>query len=430
MFKFIHSADIHLDSPLLNLDQYDGAPAEALRVATRDAFDNLVRIAIEEQVQFLLIAGDLYDKDTPDFHTPMHVRKKMNELDAHGIGVYIIQGNHDATAVAKRAFETLSLPKNVHLFATNQPETRLLDDIQVAIHGQGFATKSVEADLSAGYPDFVPGHFNIGLLHTNLGSNASHDNYAPSTPDGLRKKDYQYWALGHIHKRDKGIGGTKQQIHYPGNTQGRHIREAGPKGCTLVTVDDSQNISMKFRATDVWRWHQCDVNATHCETPDDILAAARSNIETALKEADERALAVRINVSGHTPAHRTLLNHADHWRDEMRRQTLDAFEDRVWLEKIKWKTTHPSTARARDLDASYGDLVAGIQGLHPGDEVLADVRDELERVLKSLPTDPRLDLDVIDLDDEQTVAALINDAKELLIARLLDTNESTEGAAA
>ena len=120
MFKFIHAADIHLDSPLQNLDQYEGAPVESLRVATREAFDNLIQLAIDEQVAFLLIAGDLYDKDSPDFQTPIHVRKKMELLARHDIRVFIIQGNHDATTVAKKAFDALTMPPNVHVFSTKK----------------------------------------------------------------------------------------------------------------------------------------------------------------------------------------------------------------------------------------------------------------------------------------------------------------------
>ena len=425
MFKFIHAADIHLDSPLLNLDQYDGAPVDAMRVATREAFDQLIQLAIDEQVDFLLIAGDLYDKDSPDFHTPVHVRRKMRELQGHGIRVYIIQGNHDATTVAKKAFDTLTLPDNVHVFSTKKPETQYIDELQVAIHGQGFATKSVEKDLSAKYPNAEAGRFNIGLLHTNLGGKEAHDNYAPSTTEGLMAKGYQYWALGHIHKRDKGIGGQQQMIHYSGNTQGRHIRESGPKGCTLVTVDDKLNISMKFRATDVWRWYECQLNAASCEHPDDVIAVVRSDIEKALQAADDRSLAVRVRVTGQSAAHRKLMKQPDYWRDELRCTALDAFESRVWLEKIKWNTTQPTKPAAQELDAAYGDLIANIDGLAPTNHLIAEVREQLDAMLGKLPTNPRLESEQIDLDDDATVTALIGEAKEFLVARLLEGNDPT-----
>ena len=426
MFTFIHAADIHLDSPLLNLEHYEGAPVDELRVATREAFDNLIQLAIDESVDFLLIAGDLYDKDSPDFHTPIHVRKRFRELDEHDIPVFIIQGNHDATTVAKKAFESLQLPPNVTIFPTNKPKTVYLEHLHVAIHGQGFATKSVTEDLSAKYPPAEPGHFNIGLLHTNLGGRDSHDNYAPSTTDGLISRDYQYWALGHIHKRDKGLGGTNQIIHYSGNTQGRHIRESGPRGCTLVSVDDKHQISMKFRATDVWRWMECQLAATHCETPDDVIADVVADLEKKLQEAEDRSLAVRVRITGQSPAHRLLMKQADHWREQLRHSVLDAFESRVWLEKIQFQTQLNSRPETRELDATYGDLIAGIHDLVPGDEVLAEVREHLDGMLGKLPKDVRLG-EGIDLNDEATVESLVNDAKELLVAQLLEANEPAEG---
>lgn len=429
MFKFIHAADIHLDSPLLNLEQYDGAPLDTLRVATRDAFDNLVAIAIEEEVRFVLIAGDLYDKDSPDFNTPRHVRNKFRELERNGIEVYIIQGNHDATTIAKTAFQALSLPDNVRVFPTKKPETFLIEDLHVAIHGQGFASRAVAEDLSAAYPLALPGYFNIGLLHTNLGGNQTHDNYAPSTTDGLRSKEYQYWALGHIHKRDKGIGSTKQIIHYPGNTQGRHIRESGEKGCTLVTVDDQSNISMKFRATDVWRWGQCEPDVTGAEHPEDIVVAIRQALEASMMSADERSLAVRVVLKGQSAAHRPLLEGLDRWKHEIRRDAFDVFEDRVWIEKVLVRTRHPLAQVSHQPNEAYGELVAGIHELPLVEDTFADVRDELEKVIKLIPRDVRLDHLRIDLDDAFTVERLVEDAKQLLIARLLSGGLDEQGVA-
>ncbi len=423
LFKFIHAADIHLDSPLLNLDQYDGAPVESLRVATREAFDNLIQLAIDEQVAFVLIAGDLYDKDSPDFNTPRHVREKFRELERANIQVHIIQGNHDAGTHAKRAFEALTFPDNVHVYSTKKPESRHIEELQVAIHGQGFANRSVDEDLSSNYPMAEPGYFNIGMLHTNLGGNASHDNYAPSTREGLLTKDYQYWALGHIHKRDKGIGGSRQLIHYPGNTQGRHIRETGEKGCTLVTVDDSLNISTKFRALDVWRWQQCEIDATSLQHTDDIFDEVQRTLEKHLKAADDRSLAVRVILKGQTPAHRTLLSGHDAFRDQLRRMIMDNFDDRVWLEKLVLKTKHPTAQTSEQRGEAHGELIAAIYDVTPTEDVFADVREELEKALKAIPSDARLAHLCIDLNDEATAKTLVEDACDLLAARLLDSPE-------
>lgn len=428
MFRFIHAADVHLDSPLQNLDQYEGAPADSLRVATREAFDNLIQLAIDEQVNFLLIAGDLYDQDSPDFHTPLHVRKQLESLQRHGIRVFIIQGNHDATRITKKSYDVVTLPDNVHVFSTKKPESVCLDELNVVVHGQGFATRAVEEDLSANYPSAKTGWFNIGLLHTNLGGKESHDNYAPSTVEGLRSKGYQYWALGHIHKRDRGIGGPAQIIHYSGNLQGRHIRETGAKGCTLVTVDDNHQISMKFKATDVWRWYECGVDATGIESPDDVLTEVAANIEKALAKADDRSLAVRVRVTGQTAAHRSFQRLSQHWRSVLQRLALDRFEDRVWLEKVRWETRPSQSPSATEVDSSYGDLISGVQQTLADDEVFADIRDQLDTVLNKIPNDPRFESEAIDLDDELTTASLVAEAKELLVARLMDASDPNAGS--
>lgn len=421
MFRFIHAADIHLDSPLLNLQRYDGAPTQGLRVATREAFDNLVQLAIDEQVRFIVIAGDLYDKDSPNFHTPIHVRNKMRDLSEHGIDVFVIQGNHDATAESKRAF-ALSMPENVHVFSTQRAETKLLEDVQVAIHGQGFAKRSIETDLSADYPAALPGYFNIGLLHTNLGGNANHDNYAPSSREGLTSKQYHYWALGHIHRRNTSIG-PNPHIIYPGNTQGRHIREAGPKGCVLVTVGSDRRASVSFRATDVWRWQLCEVDVTDCATPTEIMDSIRMTVDRAIQEAEERSLAVRVRLTGSTMAHQAWVQQASHWREALQVLMLDHFDDRVWIEKIEAKTK-PLTQGAEPLpDAAWGELIASMYDMTPDPDVISEIRDDLAKVVASIPRDPRLAMDIVDLEDDAQVADLISDAKQFIAAQLLGSEE-------
>ena len=96
MFKFLHAADIHLDSPLRGLDRYEGCPVEEIRGATRRALEGLVRLAVAERVAFVLIAGDVYDGDWPDHGTGLFFARKMAELKDARIPVYLISGNHDA----------------------------------------------------------------------------------------------------------------------------------------------------------------------------------------------------------------------------------------------------------------------------------------------------------------------------------------------
>lgn len=197
MFRFIHAADVHLDSPLQGLELHEGAPVELLRGATRRALENLVQLAIEENVDFLVIAGDVYDGDWKDYSTGLFFRSQMVKLAAKGIPVYLIAGNHDAASVISKK---LLLPENVHVFSTRAAETKEVADHPVAIHGRGFPNRAVPENLVKDYPLAAPGKFNLGILHTSLTGKPGHDTYAPCSEKDLSEKGYGYWALGHIHQ--------------------------------------------------------------------------------------------------------------------------------------------------------------------------------------------------------------------------------------
>ena len=170
--KFIHTADIHLDSPLCRLEAYEGAPVEEVRQASRRAFENLIDLAIEESVDFVLIAGDLFDGDWKDYNTGLYFIKQAGRLSDSRIQVFIVSGNHDAAGKMTRS---LPYPDNVHVLSWRKPETRIIDHLKVAVHGQSFPKVAVTDNLAIDYPDPVPGHFNIGLLHTSLTGREGHE---------------------------------------------------------------------------------------------------------------------------------------------------------------------------------------------------------------------------------------------------------------
>lgn len=179
--KFIHAADIHLDSPLVGLQFYEGAPVEEVRGATRRALENLVELAAAEKVDFVLLAGDLYDGDWKDYNTGLFLSHQMSRLREEGIRVFIISGNHDA---ASQITKHLRMPDNVKTLSVRHPETDRIEKLGLAIHGQGYAVRAVTDDLAGGYPLASPHHFNIGLLHTSLDGREGHESYAPTTSRG------------------------------------------------------------------------------------------------------------------------------------------------------------------------------------------------------------------------------------------------------
>ena len=231
-FRFVHTADLHLDSPLKSLALRDAALAERIDGATRTALRRTVDLCIEERVDALLIAGDLYDGDQKSMHTAAALTAEMRRLGDAGIPVFLIRGNHDAES---RVTKELMLPENVHAF-DGRGGVRELADGAVAIHGVSFLGRAAPDSLLPRLKPPRPDALNIGLLHTSLtGGEGRHATYAPCTLGELLDHGYQYWALGHVHKRQVHSGWPA--VVMPGNPQGRDIGEDGPRSVSLVTLD-------------------------------------------------------------------------------------------------------------------------------------------------------------------------------------------------
>ena len=302
-FRFLHAADIHLDSPLKGLAGQDGNAAERVRTATREALDQLVSLTIEEQVDFLIIAGDLYDGDWRDYKTGLFFAGQMGRLNASNVPVYLLHGNHDAESQITRR---LDLPDNVYVFGTRKPETFALEHLNVALHGQSFRQRDVTENLVPDYPAPVSGAFNIGVLHTGLGGMGGHANYAPCSFDDLANKGYDYWALGHVHQAE--VLHEQPHIVFPGNLRGRHVRETGAKGAHLVTVEDSEIVDLEAVPCDVVRWAVLSVPLNDAANLGDVTDSVREALEAAVaNQADGRLLACRIRLEGRTEVHAQLI---------------------------------------------------------------------------------------------------------------------------
>ncbi len=412
--RFLHTADLHLDSPLRGLDRYEGAPVDEVRGATRRAFENLITTALREQVDLVVIAGDLYDGDWLDHNTGLFFTKSVTQLAEAGIAVAIVRGNHDA---ASRLTKALRLPGNVHLLADSRPETKILAEIGVALHGQSFSTAAVSDDLAAGYPAPVPGCFNLGLLHTSLTGRPDHAPYAPTTLDVLRGKGYDYWALGHVHAAE--VVAREPWVVYPGNTQGRHIRESGPKGCALVTVADGA-ISHQFIALDVMRWDVLALDIGGMPDLDALLDAAMRDLRRRLAESDGRALAVRVQVWGSGPLHRLLAAQPETMERELRNAAIEASNARAWIEKIEFRTRPQlDLDRIAERDDPIGLLVRELRRLTADETLLRAVAGEaLGELQQKLPVELRDGHDALRLQDADVLLELLGEVESELLARL------------
>lgn len=415
MSRFIHAADIHLDSPLCGLESYQNAPVEALRTATRDAFRNLINEAIEEQVDFLVIAGDLYDGNWKDYNTGHFFVREMGRLNKAAIPVYLLYGNHDAESEMTRR---LTFPPNVHVFDARKPVTHRIDALRVALHGRSFKDAATIENLAVDYPDPVPGWLNIGVLHTALEGYVAHPRYAPCSLSELAAKGYDYWALGHVHEH--AVLQQAPWVVFPGNLQGRNIRETGPRGAVLVTTDESSIVSVDRLIVDVMHWERVnvDVSAAH-NLPAVVSLAGRALDALLVSKTDAKPMSVRVTITGRTPAHGELFGMDAQLREEILAQAAALGGQRLWIEKVKVETT-PS------VDASQikkrADAIADLQALLeqvPADEsFMRSLAEDLQQLTGKAPlelTEAVSDFKVIRSGD---VGSIVQSVIPALIARL------------
>jgi DNA repair exonuclease SbcCD nuclease subunit len=416
MFKFIHAADIHLDSPLIGLQQYPGAPVEQIRGATRQALKALVDLALAEEAAFVLIAGDLYDRDWKDYNTGLFFEAEMSRLREAGIQVFLISGNHDAASHMTRH---LRLPDNVFRPSHHAPESMMLEDLGVVVHGQGFYAKAVTENLAVKFPPRRPNLFNIGLLHTSTDGSRGHETYAPCTLEDLLAKGYDYWALGHVHQRE--VLHQDPWVVYPGNIQGRHIKETGPKGCTLVTVDHGKVTTVDHHDLDVLRWARCEVDASGAENAPEVLDLVFNQLEAEAAKGIDCPLAIRLRVYGSCGAHLELARQPEHWINEIRALATDLSAGNIWLEKILFETTtEVNLEEMLTRQDALGGLLRGIQDLSLNDRLLDDLQGEFAELHRKLPPEMKFGEEAIKLDDHETYRQAMEDVKHLLLAQLLN----------
>lgn len=418
MIRFIHAADAHIDSPLKGLETHDGAPVDDLRGATRRAFENLIQLAIDEAIDFLVISGDIYDGDWKDYSTGLFFRKHMARLRDNSIPVYLIAGNHDAASVISKK---LSLPENVHVFSTRTAESMEVAGHPVMIHGRGFPNRAVPENLVPDYPVAIPNKFNIGLLHTSLTGRSGHDTYAPCSETDLRQKSYNYWALGHIHQPE--VISRDPWIVFAGNCQGRDVRETGPRGCRLVTVNDSLDVEdAVWHDLDTVRWQVLEIDLSGVTEEPDALGCLSTSMASVVRKAGGRLVAARVVFTGATPLHGSLHREADRWRAEILGRAQDQGAEAIWVEQIKVKTLPVyDLAELSERDALTKIVLKTLE--HAKVEI-EDLPNEIRDMMGVLPGEIRREVEA-DLNEGDSAAAL-----EGVRAIILEALGTKEGAAA
>ena len=380
-FRFVHTADLHLDSPFVGLQEVDDHVASELREATFRTFERIIDLCLERRADFLLVAGDIYDSQDRSLKAQLHFRDGLKRLSDEGIDSFVVHGNHDPMS---RWSAKLEWPKGAHIFGTrgvtSAPANRGGETI-ANVYGISYATQDVRKNLATKFRRNDDGPFAIGLLHCNVGDDTGHEPYAPCTLEDLSQAGMDYWALGHVHNH-RILSHERPVVVYPGNPQGRNPRELGPRGCYVVEVDAGGHPTAEFVPVDTIRWFWESVPIEQLETDEALISAVEGVCQRMSEQAEGRPSLGRIRLTGRGPAHRSLVR-AGFVTDllESVRETQGGEDPFVWVERLEVDTRPPIDLEER---RSGQDFVADFLGLVDGYREDPKLVDSLRTRLKPL----------------------------------------------
>jgi DNA repair exonuclease SbcCD nuclease subunit len=324
--RFVHAADLHLDSPFRGIADASPALRSRLQAATLGALGRVVDHTIEAKADFLIIAGDIYDSKDRNLRALVTFRREMERLAERNIPVYIVHGNHDPLNGWGSGFQ---LPANVVTFGgriDSEPFIRRGREI-AQVTGVSYTRERVTDNLASSFKPVEGAPYSIAVLHANIGHQRGHADYAPATVGELVASGFDYWALGHVHTRSL-LAAEPVMVVYPGNTQGRNPRESGPRGCFQVDVDTHGRAHLQFVDTSVARWAHIQLSIRDCASMEKLVD---SMLEKGREEASgfEGPTVVRCTIRGNGSLHRDLQ------RDEMNEELREILQSAVVAESVR-----------------------------------------------------------------------------------------------
>lgn len=382
-FRFVHTADIHLDSPLRSLALRNSELAELVGDASRQAFTAIVDLCLAEDVDALVIAGDLYDGDQTSMKTARFLSAQMARLYRAGVRVYMIRGNHDAMS---RITKQLVMPDTVTIFGGRcQSVIQPGSGVDVAFHGLSFASPKAPESLLPKYVAPQEGAANIGIMHTSLAGSPAHDVYAPCSVADLHGHGFDYWALGHVHIRQVYSGAST--LVMPGIPQGRDINEAGEKSVTLVTIRDDRSVEIEERLTSVAQFERVSVDLTGALEWSEAIVRVRARLEQSREIARSRYLVTRLRLIGTSALSWSLMRDRDLAVAESE-QAAEQVGD-TWVEKLELDLSASAVGDSGNVADPTLELAQSMRANASSEAFRSEAREFVLKTIADLPPDAR-----------------------------------------
>lgn len=412
-FRFLHTADIHLDSPLRSLAMRNPELAEIVGDASWQAFIAIVDLCLAERVDALVIAGDLYDGDQTSMKTARFLGTQMGRLHEAGVKVLKIRGNHDALS---RISKQLLFPDTVTIFGGRPAEVLLASTgLDVVFHGLSFSQSKAPESLLPKYAPPKDGAVNIGIMHTSLAGAPGHDVYAPCNVADLHGHGFDYWALGHIHSRTVHAGA--RTVVMPGMPQGRDINEAGEKSVTLVTVRDDRSIEIEERATSIAQFERATIDIGEAVEWADIVRSVRSAMEQRRAAVEAPHLILRIALTGSSPLAWQAIRDRDLLLTEAEQAGTQTGS--VWVEKLDLAVTPESEVDDDGADPVH-ELLETMHFSARSEAFRAEARAIIDRMINELPAEARDFAGRDEASASEFLDRAIAEGADLVAARLKD----------
>ncbi len=413
--RFIHTSDLHLDTPFKGLTKWNAELAEKLKDATFRSFKKVIDLCISEEVDFLIVSGDIFDSEQKSLAAQLSFTRELKRLSEKNIQAYFICGNHDPLSSWN---DHNKLPGNTYKFNASQVEmvTHEKEGRQIAdIYGISYDKKEEKRNLALQYNKSTsPSPISIAILHGSIGNVGAHQNYAPFNLDDINAKGFDYWALGHIHNFQM-IKEAHPAIVYSGNPQGRDFGETGQKGCCLVEIAEGQEPEISFFSTHLSRFEELEINFSAAESIDELSGLISTKIKDLPEYSQQTNYILRIVLTGRTHLHKELSQPGsiDSLLEFLNEGQL-LNEHFTWIDKIDLQTTSTINEEEIKAETSFAaDILRAFDMYKNEDELEALLKEEGDGLAIQ-----QAHQELSELSKEEK-HQIIEDAKRLLLDKLI-----------